>query len=589
MAIELVGNRAGWQASSSQRRLRNIGRVTTPTTDGLAAPHPAGPASASDTPGDFDRVLAAAAPAPTPAPVRLGSRLDDWWHRLVSTPGRRRAWAWGGPAIVVLVAAFTRLFNLGNPSSLVFDETFYVKDSWSLWNLGYSANWPENADDSVNSGDLDVYYDSASFVVHPPLGKWIIGLGMHLFGADSSFSWRITTAITGILAVVLLMVIARILFRSTLLATVAGMLFAVDGNAIVMSRVALLDNSVMFFALLGFLFVLLDRGWSKRRLDRWLVMREKLGLSTDWGPALWWRPWLIAAAAAFGLCSAVKWNGLYFLAGFAVYTLIVDALERRRRGVLFWGTGTLLKQAPVSFLLTVPVAIVVHMSTWTSWFLSTKGYDRQWAASADNAWNGPFEWVPRSIQSWLHYQQSVYNYHVGEMRPHPYQANPLSWLFMLRPTSMYWESTEKGDPGCFVDSCGASITGIANPLIWWAATLAVLYLVYRLVRFREWRVGLILTGVAVGYLPWLLYLQRTVFQFYTIAFEPYLILALTMVIGLVLGSRRDPYWRRERGIRFVLVFFILVGLLSLFFWPLWTGMQFPIEFIRAHWWLPSWR
>ena len=538
---------------------------------------------------DFERVLDAGSEPPAPPPQPRGSRLDDWWNALVSTPARRRAWAWGGPAIVVLVAAFTRLWNLGNPSSLVFDETFYVKDAWSLWNLGYSAQWPAEADAMVNAGDIDIYLDSPSFVVHPPLGKWIIGLGMHLFGADSSFSWRISTAITGILAVILLMVIARILFRSTLLATVAGMLFAVDGNAIVMSRVALLDNSVMFFALAGFLFVLLDRGWSERRLDRWLVLREKLRRSTDWGPALWWRPWLIAAAVAFGLCSAVKWNGLYFLAGFAVYTLIVDALARRRRGVLFWGTGTLLKQAPVSFLLTVPVALVVHLSTWTSWFLSKNGYDRQWAAAEENAWNGPFEWVPRSIQSWLHYQQSVYNYHVGEMRPHPYQANPLSWLFMLRPTSMYWQSSTNGENGCVVDTCGASITGIANPLIWWAATLAVLYLVYRLLRFREWRVGLILTGVAVGYLPWLLYLHRTVFQFYTIAFEPYLILALTMVIGLVLGSRRDPSWRRERGLRFVLVFFVLIGLISLFFWPLWTGMQFPIEFIRAHWWLPGWR
>ena len=507
----------------------------------------------------------------------------------MSTPGRRRAWAWGAPAIVVVVAAFTRLFNLGHPSSLVFDETFYVKDAWSLWNLGYSAGWPDDADATVNAGDIDIYLDSPSFVVHPPLGKWIIGLGMHLFGADSSFSWRITTAITGILAVVLLMVIARLLFRSTLLASLAGLLFAVDGNAIVMSRVALLDNSVMFFALLGFLFVLLDRGWSESRLRRWIAIREKHGRSTDWGPALWWRPWLIAAAIAFGLCSAVKWNGLYFLAGFAVYTLVVDALARRRAGVLFWGTGTLLKQAPVSFLLTVPVALFVHMTTWTSWFLSKNGYDRQWAATGDHAWQGAFDWVPRSIQSWLHYQQSVYNYHVGEMRPHPYQANPLSWLFMLRPTSMYWEGSANGENGCVVDSCGASITGIANPLIWWAATLAVLYLVYRLIRFREWRVGLIVTGVAVGYLPWMLYLHRTVFQFYTIAFEPYLILALTFVIGLVLGSRRDPSWRRERGIRFVAVFFVLVALLSLFFWPLWTGMQFPIEFIRSHWWLPGWR
>ena len=71
----------------------------------------------------------------------------------------------------------------------------------------------------------------------------------------------------------------------------------------------------------------------------------------------------------------------------------------------------------------------------------------------------------------------------------------------------------------------------------WAATAAILYLVYRLARYREWRVGLILMGMVAGYLPWLLYLNRTVFQFYSIAFEPYLLLALTLVIGLILGIR----------------------------------------------------
>ena len=39
------------------------------------------------------------------------------------------------------------------------------------------------------------FTSTGSFVVHPPLGKWLIGAGMALFGADSSFGWRITTAL----------------------------------------------------------------------------------------------------------------------------------------------------------------------------------------------------------------------------------------------------------------------------------------------------------------------------------------------------------------------------------------------------------
>ncbi|MGV8969159.1 MAG: dolichyl-phosphate-mannose--protein mannosyltransferase [Microbacteriaceae bacterium] len=540
---------------------------------------------------DFDALVVGETADPGHA---RGSRADQWWAQRRASVLWQRLYHWGLPAFVVLVASITRLWNLGHPPSLVFDETFYVKDAWTLWNLGYEAGWPAEADAMFNSGLTEVFYDDASFVVHPPLGKWIIALGMAVFGPDNPVGWRITTAIVGILAVVLLMIVAKKLFAATpypatLLASVAGFLMAIDGNAIVMSRVALLDNHLMFFVLLGFGAVLLDREQSANRLAAWMSRRRDAARSTDFGPSLWCRPWLVAAGAAFGLASAVKWNGLYFLAVFALYTLVVDAIARQKAGVLLWGTGTLLKQAPVSLVLTVPVALAAYLASWAGWFASVGGYYRQWATEVGNAWTGALSWVPLDIQSFVHFQVSVYNYHVGEMRPHPYQANPLTWLLMVRPTSMYWRSSENGVNGCLADMCGESITGIANPLIWWGATAALVYLIYRLVRHREWQVGLIVLGVAAGYLPWLLYLHRTVFQFYTIAFEPYLILGLTVAIGAVLGSSSDPWWRRERGRGFVVAFIGLAVLMSAFFWPLWTGQQIDYTFMRAHWWFDSWR
>jgi dolichyl-phosphate-mannose-protein mannosyltransferase len=162
----------------------------------------------------------------------------------------------------------------------------------------------------------------------------------------------------------------------------------------------------------------------------------------------------------------------------------------------------------------------------------------------------------------------------------------------VRPTSMFWESSAAGENGCSAAaSCGASITGIANPLIWWAATAAILYLVYRLARYREWRVGLILTGMVAGYVPWLMYLHRTVFQFYTIAFEPYMILGLTLVVGLLLGRGpgADAQERRPWAVPFVVAFLALAVLVSVFYWPLWTGMQLDIRWMQLHWWLPTWR
>jgi len=520
-----------------------------------------------------------------------GTRVDAWFARVLNTPGRLRLWYWGAPALVALIAALLRLVNLGNPHALVFDETFYVKDSWTILHNGYESAWPSTPDPGFNAGDVNTYSSDPEFVAHPPLGKWIMALGLAAFGAQNSFGWRFSTAIVGILAVVVVMLIARRLFRgSTLIAVIAGFLMAIDGNAIVMSRVALLDGIVMFVALLGFGAILLDRTWQERRMTAWLARKRAAGTSTEWGPALWWRPWLIVAGVLFGLDAGVKWTGFYFLAFFAVYAVIVDAVTRRRAGVTFWVSGSILKQAPVTFVLTVPIAVVAYVATWSGWLLTRGGYYRDWVQTTPGThWTGALAWVPDWAQNLWHYQSEMYGYSINLHTPHPYQSNPLTWLFMIRPTSMYYVGTKYGEHGCTApDGCSAAITDLANPIIWWAAALACLYLVYRLARYREWQVGLILTGLAAGYLPWMLYINRTIFTFYTIAFEPYLILGLTAVIALILGSRSDARWRRSRGIALVTVFLIVAVAVTVFFLPIWTGQQVPFWYWQLHMWLPSW-
>jgi dolichyl-phosphate-mannose-protein mannosyltransferase len=540
----------------------------------------------------FDRIVLVRPSGPAPATDwhEQPSRLDRWWGRMLGTPLRQRLWHWGGPIVVTLIAAVLRLFHLGDPHALVFDETFYVKDAWSLLHLGYEGSWPADADQGFNAGQVNTYTTDGSYVAHPPLGKWMISLGLRIFGAQNSLGWRISSAVVGIIAVFVIVMIVRMLTRSTALATLAGFLFAIDGHAIVLSRTSLLDNFVMFFTLLGFWAVLLDRGQSKRRLDAWIARRRAAGRGTDWGPALWARPWLISAAVLFGAATATKWSGVYFLAAFAVYTLVVDAFARRRAGILFWGTGTAFKQAPTTFVLMVPIFLVTYLSSWTGWFVTKGGYYRDWADQAGHAWKGALAWVPHSVQSFLYYQQSVYNFNITEHTPHSYQANPFTWLLLFRPTAFYYESINKGVNGCTaVGGCAQYVTSIANPILWWAATAALVYLVYRLVKFREWQIGLVLMGIVAGYLPWLLYAQRTIFQFYAIVFEPYMIMGLVITIGIIIGKRDDPAWRRVGGLRLVGVFVGIVVLVSAFFYPVWAGLQIPTWFAQLHYWFPGWR
>lgn len=503
---------------------------------------------------------------------------------------------WAGPLGVTLLAALLRFAGLGSPDSLMFDETFYVKDAWTLLNLGYEAKWPADPDIDVdaefNAGNVNIFTTDAAYVAHPPLGKWLIAFGLALFGPQNPVGWRFSVALAGTLAVLLLALIATTLFRSPLLGTLAGGLFALDGQAIVLSRVALLDNFVMLFGLLGFACILLDRRWFDRRFGEWERTRDPG--TPAFGPALAWRPWLIAAGVAFGLQTGVKWSGLYFLAGFAIYVLVVDALARRRAGVAGWPLVTVVRQGPLAFLSLVPVALAAYLATFTGWFVTTGGWNRNWIAEGGERWSGLLAWVPDPIQNLWRWHVEIYGFHTGLSSPHPYATPAILWPLLARPTQIFYRGSGAGENGCQFDYCSEIVWSIANPLIWYAAVAAAAFLVYRLVRLRIPRDGLLLMGVAVGYLPWLLYPTRTMFQFYTIAFLPYLILALVAVAGILTGrvvdaGREPPSPQRvavaDRG----LVLFVgLAVLLSAFFYPLWTGMQTPFWFWQIHVWSPTW-
>lgn len=515
----------------------------------------------------------------------------------------------GVPAAVLGIAAAARLIGLEQPGELVFDETYYVKDAESLRQLGYEGRWPEGANELWAAGTPGSPSELAAFVAHPPLGKWIISLGLSALGPENPVGWRLGTALAGVVLVGLVMVLAHLLLGRLALTGIAGLLIAVDGNAIVMSRVALLDGVLALLVVLAVIFVVLDRRQVRGDLERWMLARRSSDppRSTDWGPAFWGRPWLVTAGITFGLAIGVKWSALYLLAAFALLTVVADALERRRVGVALWASGTLLRQAPISFLALIPPAAAAHLLTWTGWFVTSGGYGRVREVTDVNRLPGILGLLPDALQNWWAYQTAIYAYHVGESSPHNYEAAAIGWPLLLRPTYMHYR-----DLG---DGSAQAITGIPNPLMWWGAVAAVIAIVVLLVvravrgaRSRAsrtadtvegavesnplpasgWAIAVVLTGIAAGWLPWLLYPERTMFFFYTIVITPFLVLALTIVLGAVLGAPTANPNRRALGRAGVIGMLALVVLISAFFLPLWTGIPTPIELIQLRYWLPTW-
>jgi len=493
-------------------------------------------------------------------------------------------WGWIGPLLVGLVAGVLRFWRLDEPHQLVFDETYYVKQAYTLLRTGFENRWPEEADTRFTAGVTDIFLAETDRAVHPPVGKWMIAVGEWLLGVDSPWGWRFSAALVGTLSVVILARTARRLFGSTLLGVTAGLLLAVDGHHIVHSRTSLLDIFLSFWVLCAFAALVVDRDRSRRRLARLLAERRAEGAPPGaFGPWMGMRPFRLVAAVCLGLACGVKWSGVYFVAVFLVMSVLWDMGARRGAGIRRWWWGAVLRDGIPAALMTVPVALAVYAVSWTGWFRADDSYLRQWGAEHPSG-----SVVPDSLRSLWHYHQDMYEFHRGLTSDHSYMSNPWSWLVQGRPTSFFYESYSRGEMGCAADTCSKAITSMGNPVIWWGGTISVLVLAVCWAGRRDWRAGAILAGLAAGYLPWFQYQERTIFAFYAVSFVPFVVLALTHALGLVLGPRTAEPDRRLVGGLATGAVLVLAVLATAYFWPVLTAEVIPYRQWQMRMWLPSW-
>ncbi|MCD1144884.1 phospholipid carrier-dependent glycosyltransferase [Kocuria sp. LUK] len=538
----------------------------------------------------------APSPAPwAPAPVSTVRRALEpaaLRARLLPAPVAVPRAAWLAPVLVVLLGAVLRFWDLGHPDAIVFDETYYVKDSWSLLLHGYERQWPEGADDAFVAGTPPEPLEGPSYVVHPPVGKWAIAAGMALFGVEDPVGWRFSAAVAGTLSIALVCAAGWLLFRSVAVATLAGLFLAVDGLHLVQSRLALLDVFLMLFVLLAFVALLLDREHGRRRLVARLgtapgspLPEEQARRRLSGGPWLGVRWWRIAAGLACGLAVGTKWNGLFLVAGLGVLSVLWDLNARRVAGVRHWLRAGVLKDGLPAFLAVVGTGAVVYTASWAGWFASSGGYSRTWAQ--EHPGEG-IAWLPAPLRSLWAYHASAFEFHQGLGSPHSYEALPWLWLTLGRPTSYYYESPGRGTAGCTVEHCSQAILNIGNPLLWWTGIAALVVAAWLWAVRRDWRFGAPLGIFAAGYLPWFLFPERTMYFFYALPVEPFLVLVLAGVLGLVLGRPGDPVARRRAGVVVVGVFVATVLALSAHFAPLWYGQTIPYAQWRERMWFDAW-
>ncbi len=496
----------------------------------------------------------ATAPDAADTPDSGPAGTDPRHRRLVRPMPTDDVAGWLGPLGVFLFALLLRLDRLGVPGKEAFDEVYYRKDAFDLLRFGFEKN---------NEGT------GAGFIVHPPLGKWMIAIGEQIYG-NNSFGWRISAAVFGAVSVLLLCRIARRLFRSTLLGCIAGVLLAMDGLHFVQSRMAMLDIFLLFWVLAAFGCVLVDRDVGRARLaDR---LDEDLSYP---GPKLGFRWWRVGAAVCLGAAMATKWSALFFLVAFVLLALAWEVGARRTAGVPAPLRAAIWRELPSLLVLLVGLAGVVYVASWAGWFATDGG----WRRTCGTAWQsqcGP-------VDGFIKYHQEILHFHSTLQSGHTYKSTPWGWLLLARPVSYFYETPQTG--------YSQEILGIGTPAIWWASLFALGYSAWSWVSRRDWRAAAILVSFVAGYLPWFYYSitdHRTMFLFYALPMVPFMCLALTYCAGSVLGRQEDAPTRRRWAGPAIGGYLLLVAWNFWYLHPVLAAKVLPYQEWRDRMWFGSW-
>jgi len=512
-----------------------------------------------------------------PTAGETATRLGALRARLVPPMPVSTFWGWAGPLLVTAFGAILRFNRLSSPHAVIFDETYYVPDALGILRFGVEHNYAGNRNGLLLRGDPHVFTHGGEFVVHPPFGKVLIAGGEWLFGL-SPFGWRFASAVVGSLSILLLARIARRMTRSTLLGCFAGLLLALDGLEFVMSRTALLDIFVMFWVLAAFGCLVVDRDIYRSRLAGAVAGDTEPTAAPRTG-IRWWR---VGAGICLGLAFGSKWNGLWFVPAFAGLAIAWDIGARRAAGLSRLARPALLRDLggwAGSFTL---LPLLAYLATWTGWFAASTGYDRNWAEA--HGTNIP---VISPLISLFEYNKAMLAFNTGLQKHHPYQSQPWTWLTLSRPVSYYWNCPTSGHGVC-AKGDAAEVLAIGTPILWWGAIVALLVCLGWWLTRRDWRAGAVLVGVAAGWLPWFAYAKRTQFYFYSVAFVPFLVLAVVLCLGLIMGSAKASPARRAVGASLAGAFVLAVLLNFAYLYPVLTAQAIPYASWLSRMWYHGW-
>ena len=267
-------------------------------------------------------------------------------------------------------------YRLDFPHDVYYDEVYHVKQARDI-----------------------AAFKGYAYIEHPPLGRILIALGIHLFG-DKSWVWRIFPLIAGVGIIFAVYFLARLLTGNARIALFSAFLMALDCVTLTQSRIAMLNTPALLFMLLSVICLApyaVGKKGSRRKA-------------------------LIGTGIFFGLGAACKITSL-FIAGPLAFLWIKILIDEKDKPAL-------LKET----LLGLGLALGVYFLSYSFIpFMKGKSWIDIWRA-----------------------QVKMFSYHLHLKEAHRYGSEWWSWPLLIRPIWYYfkragsvWGILSIGNPAIF--------------------------------------------------------------------------------------------------------------------------------------------
>lgn len=435
-------------------------------------------------------------------------------------------------------ALFTLSWSMiARASDALFDEQDVIPDRATFYHEAYFDEIYHARTAYEHVLVMDPYEIS-----HPPLGKLIISIGIHLFGM-TPFGWRFMGALSGALMVGLMFLLLKNMFGRRTVALCGTAMLAFNFMLFTQTRIATIDTYAALFILLAF----------------WFMYRYiSLDYETPFHKTL---PALAVSGLFFGLGAAAKWSSLFIAPALALLWLTYQLLRakhvgsspsQRAFGRYLWKTILvsaaffLLIPGIIYYLSYIPYAAAAGVSIFSS-----QGFD-----------------IVRQNQVFM------FTYHAGIDATHPFSSYWWQWVLNIRPILYYLDHYPAG--------MRSVIAAFGNPLVYWGGLLAILAMPLAVIRDRDGRAFAIFVSYLLLLAPWF-FITRLTFAYHYFPNSIFLALALAYVF--------DHLFRRGRGMYQTVIFSFtaLSFVLFVLFYPALSGTPAPVWlFQNVLRWFPSW-